>query len=519
MPQRLQIAIRSTIAAVLLSSCATIRGGQFFHLPLDGDLSPVPANGAVTAELGRGAVFVPSGDGNAVEPRDGHPALRITVPANLWTDHGSVGFSIRFNRTLSSGPTALDASVQIPLLETPFFNATLKERASSLALDLRLTDQKGKEHTARINWSHLIGGQWYHLAFSWDATNGLFECFLNGCLQERVRFRPWLDSWEAPRPAQGGLVLGGAAGKGERFTSVAIDNVTLHDEALDQAALRTAIGGFARIGLAGEGRTEYLGRLNFHTYDLELLYTADFGSPLNVIHEDKLFDGDKRARRPGNHEWVLEGPGRAWTEKGALHLESRKPAENGHVVLWNTRSFPENCLIEFDVTPANPTNGLNIIFFAAQGRGGGDIFDLKQAKRDGVFRNYHSGGIDAYHISYWACASDHGGTPRRTANIRKNHGFQLVSCGTDNITAAGAGPHIVRLLKFDGRILLETAGRLAAVWIDQGEKHGPALKDGLIGLRQMGHTGHASYGSLTVYKVTKKSRKPAALPPVPKKKK
>ena len=114
--------------------------------------------------------------------------------------------------------------------------------------------------------------------------------------------------------------------------------------------------------------------------------------------------------------------------------------------------------------------------------------------------------MNSYHISYWACAPDNGGTPRRTANVRKNHGFQLVSCGSDNIAGQGPGPHIVRLLKFDGRIVIETAGKLSAAWFDNGKTHGPALKGGQIGLRQMGHTRSASYGSFTVYKVKKKER-------------
>jgi len=512
-------AVQSGIAAALLTWGGTSRGGQVFHLSLDGDLRSLPAREEIAAELGPGATFIPAGAGQAVEPQVGQPALHIAAPDGRWTDQGSIGFSMRLNRTLSSGPKARDSNVRIQLIKTPFFSAALSERVSGLALDLRLSDAKNKEYAARINWSHLNSAQWYHLAFSWNSATGRFDCFLNGCLQERVRFKPWLDSWEPPRPARGRITLGGTGGRDTAPVTAAIDNVTLHDKALDQAALRKAIRGFARIGLAGEGRTEYLGKLNFHTYDLELLYTADFSSPLNVVHEDQLFEDGKRARRPEQHEWVLEGPGRARTEQGALHLESLKPDKNGHIVLWNTRKFPENCLIEFDVTPANPTNGLNIIFFAAQGRGGGDIFDLKQPRREGVFRNYHSGDIDAYHISYWACDKVQGGTPRRTANIRKNHGFQLVSCGTDNIAAAGKGPHIVRLLKYDGRILLETAGKLAAVWIDRGETHGPVLKDGLIGLRQMGHTGRAAYGSLTVYKVSRKKRKPAELPPVPEKKK
>ncbi len=508
-----------TLAACFVAFAGAANSAERFTIPLDGDTSVVSTDKRIVAHAGEDATFIPSSNRQALLPAAGHSSLVIETPAEIWQSSGTLGFNFKPDRRLSSGPTADKSNFKTRLIDCPLFTIDLRERSSQLTLYIALAGAGGQPLKARLNWSRLSAEQWYHLAFAWDANKTAFECFLNGSLQEKLRFSPSLKGWRPPAPPEGALTIGGTGGSGTHSAALAIDHIQMFDNALDEAALRKALRGRARIGLAGEGRTEYFGKLSFHTYDLELFYTADFSQPLNVVAENDLFRGDKRARKPDKAEWVLEGPGRARTVDGKLQLESLKPDQGGHVVLWNTREFPENCLIEFDMSPANSTNGLNILFFAARSRDERDIFDLSLPKRDGVFKNYHSGAIDAYHASYWACGPDDGGTPRRTANLRKNRGFQLVNVGADNIAGKGSGPHVVRLLKYEGRILLETAGQLSAVWYDDGKSHGPALMGGRIGLRQMAHTGRATYGSFTVYKISKKKPQSINLPQsAPKKK-
>src|SRR5688572_2233638 len=119
-------------------------------------------------------------------------------------------------------------------------------------------------------------------------------------------------------------------------------------------------------------------------------------------------------------------------------------------------------MLEFDMMPSDANSGLGIVFFAASGRDGDGIFDLKQQKRGGVFEKYHSRQLDAYHASYWANRGP--AKPRGTAHIRKNHGFHLVAVGRDFISGQGRGPHRVRILKLEGRIEVEVNGKLAVHW-------------------------------------------------------
>jgi len=227
--------------------------------------------------------------------------------------------------------------------------------------------------------------------------------------------------------------------------------------------------------------------------DLRLLYEADFSKPLRFVKEDDLVRDGRRVRRPEDVDWVLEGKASARVEGGRLYLTN----DAGHLVFWNTRTFPDSFLLEFGVSPADANNGLNIVFFAATGRDGGDIFELDQPFRGGEFKTYHSGQLNCYHASYWAV--DPRGNLRGTAHVRKNFGFHLVAAGKDFMAGQGPGPHRVRVLKLGARIQAEVAGKLAVQWSDDGRTYGPVLHQGRIGLRQMSHSKECSYTGFKVW--------------------
>ena len=235
--------------------------------------------------------------------------------------------------------------------------------------------------------------------------------------------------------------------------------------------------------------------LDLSRLKLDLRYEADFRQPLKFVKEADLFTDGKRARKPEGVDWVLEGKASARIESGRLFLKN----DPGHLVFWNVREFPADLLIEFGVSPADSNKGLNIVFFAAKGRGGGSIFDLGQPLRDGDFKTYHTGAINCYHTSYWAV--DPGGEARGMAHIRKNHGFNLVAMGRDFIAGQGAGPHRIRVLKLGHQITVEANGKIEVRWEDDGKTFEPVLKEGLIGLRQMAHTGESCYTHFKVWAV------------------
>ena len=240
--------------------------------------------------------------------------------------------------------------------------------------------------------------------------------------------------------------------------------------------------------------------LDLTQVDLVPLYRVDFSRPLALLEETELFEKERRVREPTpGIDWVLDGKGTARTEEGRLLLSN----EQDDVVLWNTRKFPADFLLEFGVFPHDPNKGLNIVFLAAMGRDGGGIFDLAQPRRAGAFKAYHSGALNSYHVSYWA--TDEHGAARGTAHIRKNYGLHLVAQGSDFITGQGKGPHVVRVLKIGGNIQVEVDGKIAVRWTDDGSAFGPILEEGFIGLRQMAHTQSCRYTHFHVWAAKQKA--------------
>jgi hypothetical protein len=231
---------------------------------------------------------------------------------------------------------------------------------------------------------------------------------------------------------------------------------------------------------------------------------VDFAHPVYRTEFD-----DPAERR----DWVLEGGRSLSIAGGRLILESAPhadPAERStdHLVCWLKREVPADFLLEVAVRPQNKRDGLNIIFFNTRGVRGESIFDASLQRRDGTFRQYHSGDLNGYHVSYWAA-------PRGTTHIRKNRGFHLVA--TSEIDPiANAAPdtfETLRIYKRGNVLRVMVNDRIIVAWDDDGVRYGPVLRHpGWIGLRQMGHTLRCEYERLAVFPL-----KPAGTQQPPKK--
>ncbi|MEV1242114.1 DUF1961 family protein [Nonomuraea sp. NPDC050022] len=184
----------------------------------------------------------------------------------------------------------------------------------------------------------------------------------------------------------------------------------------------------------------------------------------------------------------LEGDGATTFPMGRMRLESLRPPADGqaaNVVLWCPEDLPADVRIEWDFWPVREP-GLCIMFFHARGRGGEDLFDPGLAPRNGPYEQYHHGDIDAYHVSYfrrmWPSER-----ALHTCNLRKSHGFHLVTQGADPLPAAldAVGPYAVRLDVLGGEITFSINDVVSFRWTDDGSTGGPALRGGKIGFRQM----------------------------------
>jgi hypothetical protein len=201
---------------------------------------------------------------------------------------------------------------------------------------------------------------------------------------------------------------------------------------------------------------------------------------------------------PDTAGWIMEGPGEIDFIDGWMQMYSVKEA--GHHVFWCSKNFPESFVAEWEVKNLHPEAGLCIVFFAARGLEGEDLFDSSLANRNGSFNDYIKGDINNYHISYYANGKDDPG--REIANLRKNKGFYKVQSNEPGIPIHSTAIHKIKLLKFEGTIQLFIDERKVIDWIDKGLKYGPVLSSGKIGFRQMKWTRFA-YRNFKVWECVK----------------
>ncbi|MHC4595391.1 MAG: DUF1961 family protein [Planctomycetota bacterium] len=227
--------------------------------------------------------------------------------------------------------------------------------------------------------------------------------------------------------------------------------------------------------------------------------------PTDVDHANPMYETsfeDEAVLRG----WRLEGGKQMSIADGKMLLQSQPTSDDrNHLVCWLTKEVPADFLLEFTVRPQDRKQGLNIVFFNARGLNGESIFDTSLQKRNGIFKQYHSGDLNNYHVSYWAAE-------RGFSNLRKNRGFHLVSSGKDYIVAGDPDAfQTVQIYKRNGKIRVMVDGLVALAFDDDGEKFGPIHEhSGWIGLRQMGHTLHCEYGHLKIHRLLPAGRATAA---------
>ena len=138
-----------------------------------------------------------------------------------------------------------------------------------------------------------------------------------------------------------------------------------------------------------------------------------------IIYETPL------GRSQDLRKWIMEGPGEVNFDKAWMYMHS--PKEEGHHVFWCPQDFPSHFIAEWELQNIETDAGLCIIFFAAMGINGEDIFESTLKKRTGIFKQYNRSDINCYHISY------HANNPKRPdrpfSHLRKNAGFHKVQEG------------------------------------------------------------------------------------------
>jgi hypothetical protein len=205
--------------------------------------------------------------------------------------------------------------------------------------------------------------------------------------------------------------------------------------------------------------------------------------------------------------WVAEGPAVVTFPAGRMRLESSADPDEGQAanfLFWCPDVFPGDIEISWEFRPIREP-GLAMLWFAASGQDGRDLFDSSLAPRTGEYQQYHSGDINGYHLSYFRRRLERE-RQFHTCNLRKSHGFHLVASAPDPIPGVAdiVSPYRMMLRKIDGRITFFINEMEILVWEDDGRTHGPLFSTGRIGFRQMAPLV-ADYANLTVSAMVEKT--------------
>lgn len=216
---------------------------------------------------------------------------------------------------------------------------------------------------------------------------------------------------------------------------------------------------------------------------------------LDLIYENSLQSEEHVAG------FRLEGEAALSFPMGRLRMENKIEESEGqksNFVLWCPETFPSDIYVTWDFWPIREP-GLCILFFAATGKNGEDLFDARLDKRIGVYDQYHHGDINAYHVSYFRRKWEEE-RKFHTCNLRKSYGFHLVAQGADPIPSVidAKGPYKIGLLKLGQEITFFLNDLSVFQWKDDGKTYGPVLGGGKIGFRQMAPL-IGEYANLKVY--------------------
>lgn len=219
-----------------------------------------------------------------------------------------------------------------------------------------------------------------------------------------------------------------------------------------------------------------------------------------IYRDDRFFD-----QRTSSNKKVYWSRGNGWVFGGLVHMLKIIPTDHPKrsvfvnqfkgmaaalAKIQNKDGMWRPSLMDEKAFP------LCIVFFAAKGKNGEDIFDTSLKSRDGVFRGYTKSDINNYHISYYANTKDN--RAREVAHLRKNAGFNKVVVGEPGIPVESTETYKVKLVKADNHILMYIDERKIIDWKNDREEYGDVLNEGKIGLRQMQWT-HFRYRNFKVW--------------------
>ena len=421
------------------------------------NLKLLVASAAVILSLCGWLELIPSADAVGYSGRTLMPTIRLSHPIS---QRGCLSFFLHTSQTWRDGADAgvLDQTlVKLPGLATC--------KLTSGPESVNLIFEWGKRQYDRgflVNFTHLPGPHTYSIIFTWNAAMGRCDGYLNGMPMNLpgTRYKPWKIS---------GHAVSAIVGAGPNGVS----DVRLVSEYVPPKSI-------ARL-VPASLMEKYKALLGYFRPP----------APINLQNRrGKLLYSQRLNNKTDVRKWIMEGPGKITYRDNAMKLQTQPKgtfAGPGHFVFWCPMTFPNRFIADWQFKPVKKT-GLAIIFFAARGADGEDIFNPRLPPRDGIFSQYTHGAIVSYHFSYFAnLPLFQAGRP--SSNLRKNNRFYLTAVGPVAVAPGTGTFQKLRIIKDGRHIQLLVNGKVALDWTDnQPRRFGKPYGRGKIGFRQMAGT-------------------------------
>ncbi|BCJ94256.1 hypothetical protein acsn021_18250 [Anaerocolumna cellulosilytica] len=231
-----------------------------------------------------------------------------------------------------------------------------------------------------------------------------------------------------------------------------------------------------------------------------------FNAPIPFIKETLLYENALKEKEDIQN-FILEGQAKICFDNQCMILKNALDnglGQKANYVLWCPEIFPANIKITWEFRPVTDV-GLCILFFGAGGKEGKDLFDTTLTKRTGEYPQYHSGDINAFHISYFR-RKEPDERAFHTCNLRKSFGFHLVAQGADPLPSAKdcVDFYKMEVIKYKNTVAFSINGLVVFTYEDDGDTYGPLLTEGRIGFRQLAPLT-AAYRNLKIFELNEYS--------------
>ncbi|MFW5915659.1 MAG: DUF1961 family protein [Planctomycetota bacterium] len=224
--------------------------------------------------------------------------------------------------------------------------------------------------------------------------------------------------------------------------------------------------------------------------------------PDNLLYENPL------RQESDLQDFRLEGDACITFPRDRMRMEQayerdRDKGRHANFVFWCPETFPSDIMVRWEFLPHSDA-GLAMIWFAAHGSEGRDLFDPELSPRAGDYPEYHHGDLNAYHLAYYRRNKSEIGL--QTCNLRKSYGFHLLQKGGDPLptSAYATEPYSLQLIKHQGLIRFSINDIPVLAYQDDGAIGGEPLGGGRIGFRQMAGL-IADYSNLQVFDLKDRS--------------